>query len=68
MSEPVVQDRARVSVFVAVTPEDAFDVFTNEIDLWWREGPRFRIAGKKRGKLYFVPFEIQNWIEEGDLK
>lgn len=23
---------------------------------------------KKRGKLYFVPFEIQNWIEEGDLK
>lgn len=23
---------------------------------------------KKRGKLYFVAFEIQNWIEEGDLK
>lgn len=23
---------------------------------------------KKRGKLYFLPFEIQNWIEEGDLK
>ena len=23
---------------------------------------------KKRGKLYFVPSEIQNWIEEGDLK
>ena len=22
---------------------------------------------KKRGKLYFVAFEIQNWIEEGDL-
>jgi predicted DNA-binding transcriptional regulator AlpA len=22
---------------------------------------------KKRGKLYFVPSEIQNWIEEGDL-
>lgn len=22
---------------------------------------------KKRGKLFFVPFEIQNWIEEGDL-
>lgn len=21
---------------------------------------------KKRGKLYFVPSEIQNWIEEGD--
>jgi len=23
---------------------------------------------KKRGKLYFVPLEIQNWIEEGDMK
>lgn len=23
---------------------------------------------KKRGKLYFLPFEIQNWIEEGDMK
>ena len=22
---------------------------------------------KKRGKLYFVPSEIKNWIEEGDL-
>jgi predicted DNA-binding transcriptional regulator AlpA len=23
---------------------------------------------KKRGKLYFVPLEIQNWIEEGDMR
>lgn len=23
---------------------------------------------KKRGKLYFVPLEIQNWIDEGDTK
>lgn len=23
---------------------------------------------KKRGKLYFDPGEIQNWIDEGDLK
>lgn len=23
---------------------------------------------KKRGKLYFVPLEIQNWIDEGDMK
>lgn len=21
---------------------------------------------KKRGKLYFIPLEIQNWIDEGD--
>ncbi len=23
---------------------------------------------KKRGKLFFVPFEILNWIDEGGLK
>ncbi|APR83371.1 Hypothetical protein A7982_08720 [Minicystis rosea] len=46
-------DAATVSVFVAVTPEDAFDVFTNEIDLWWRQGPKYRIAGKRRGQLFF---------------
>jgi Activator of Hsp90 ATPase homolog 1-like protein len=45
-------DAAKVSVFVRVAPEDAFDVFTREIDLWWRHGPRYRIAGKRRGRLF----------------
>jgi uncharacterized protein YndB with AHSA1/START domain len=48
-------DRARVTVFVAVSPEDAFEVFTREIDLWWKHGPKYRIAGRRRGKLYFEP-------------
>jgi uncharacterized protein YndB with AHSA1/START domain len=46
-------DRAKVTVFVAVTPEDAFEVFTKEIDLWWKQGPKFRIAGRRRGQLHF---------------
>jgi uncharacterized protein YndB with AHSA1/START domain len=46
-------DSATVSVFVRVTPADAFEVFTKEIDLWWRQGPRFRIAGKRRGQIVF---------------
>lgn len=46
-------DRATVTVFVAVTPEDAFEVFTTEIDLWWKQGPKFRIAGRRRGQLHF---------------
>ncbi len=48
-------DAATVRVFVRVAQEDAFDVFTREIDLWWRTGPRFRIAGKRRGQLFFEP-------------
>ena len=35
-------DRARVTVAVAVEPNAAFDVFTQEIDLWWRRGPAYR--------------------------
>src|SRR5260221_10530617 len=48
-------DCATVSVFVAVAPDVAFEVFTREIDLWWKHGPRYRIAGKRRGILYFEP-------------
>ena len=48
-------DRASASVFVRVTPADAFDVFTREIDLWWRTGRAYRIAGRRRGQLFFEP-------------
>jgi uncharacterized protein YndB with AHSA1/START domain len=53
-------DRARVTTFVAVAPRDAFAVFTEETDLWWRKGPRFRFSsetgvirfeGKEGGRL-----------------
>ncbi len=56
MSAPVLRgDQAVVSVFVAVPQADAFEVFTGEIDLWWRRGPRYRIAGKSPGSLHFEP-------------
>lgn len=48
-------DGASAQVFVAVAPERAFAVFTQEIDLWWRTGPRFRIGGRARGRLAFEP-------------
>jgi len=48
-------DGAKVAVFVAVAPADAFAVFTEEIDLWWRRGPKFRIANKHPGVLAFEP-------------
>lgn len=48
-------DRATVSVFVDVPPRDAFAVFTEEIDLWWRTGPAYRIAGRDRGRLCLEP-------------
>ncbi len=46
-------DSATVTVHVAIAPDDAFEVFTQEIDLWWKQGPRYRIAGRRRGTLCF---------------
>jgi hypothetical protein len=43
-------DGATVSVSVAVPQALAFEVFTREVDRWWRQGPRFRIAGRRRGR------------------
>lgn len=57
VTAPPPGDAARVSVFVAVPPAAAWDVFTKETDLWWRRGPRFRIAGSRRGALGFEPGE-----------
>jgi uncharacterized protein YndB with AHSA1/START domain len=45
-------DRARVSVLVRVPPDVAFRAFTEDIDQWWRRGPRYRVAGKHRGIIH----------------
>ncbi|MFZ5896624.1 MAG: SRPBCC domain-containing protein [Myxococcota bacterium] len=46
-------DVATVTVFVLAPPDLAFQVFTDEIDAWWRTGPRFRIGRRRAGKLAF---------------
>jgi uncharacterized protein YndB with AHSA1/START domain len=48
-------DQATVSISVAVEPAVAFEVFTQEIDVWWRRGLRYRIAGRRPGSLSFEP-------------
>jgi uncharacterized protein YndB with AHSA1/START domain len=45
-------DQATVSVLVAVEQQLAFEIFTREIDLWWRRGPRFRFR-RQPGVLSF---------------
>lgn len=48
-------DKVRVTTFVDVAIADAFDVFTLELDQWWRRGPAYRIAGKQPGALHLEP-------------
>jgi uncharacterized protein YndB with AHSA1/START domain len=47
-------DRTRVSVLVEVEPSEAFQVFTMEIDSWWRHGLKYRI-GRARSLLALEP-------------
>ena len=48
-------DRVGVTVFVQVPVGDAFAVFTEEIDQWWRRGPAYRLARGKPGTLTLEP-------------
>lgn len=48
-------DQARVSVLVRVAQDEAFRVFTEEIDQWWRRGFKYRVAGKRRGIIHLEP-------------
>jgi uncharacterized protein YndB with AHSA1/START domain len=52
---PLRGDQATVSVGLAVPPAEAFRVFTEEIDLWWRRGRRFRNAPGERGIVCIEP-------------
>jgi uncharacterized protein YndB with AHSA1/START domain len=49
-------DEARVSVLVAVEPDEAFRIFTEEIDQWWRTGLKYRMGGKRRSVLRLEPW------------
>ena len=48
-------DSARVSVTIAVAPPLAFEIFTEEIDRWWRRGVKFRQSGARSGFLRIEP-------------
>jgi len=51
----MIGDSARVSVSVAIAPALAFEIFTEEIERWWRRGPKFREAGGRGGFLRIEP-------------
>jgi hypothetical protein len=51
----MIGDRARVSVAVAVAPAQAFDIFTAQIDQWWRRGLKFRHSESRSGLLRIEP-------------
>lgn len=55
MSAMPPRDAATVRVLVEVEPAVAFQVFTEETDLWWRKGFAYRPSGRTPGTLMFEP-------------
>ena len=51
MTSPA-DDRARVSMLVRVPPAVAFRAFTEDIDQWWRQGRKYRVAAKHRSIVH----------------
>ena len=45
----------RVSTRVPVSAGEAFEIFTSEIDLWWKRGPAYRV--ETAGKAATMRFE-----------
>jgi uncharacterized protein YndB with AHSA1/START domain len=59
-------ESARVTTLVEVDPADAFEVFTREIESWWKPGPRWRpgrgalrFDGGQGGRLVQVEGEVE---------
>ncbi len=50
-------DQARATVTVPVPPALAFEIFTTEIDLWWRRGPQYRHVTGDRALVAIEPRE-----------
>jgi uncharacterized protein YndB with AHSA1/START domain len=48
-------DQASATVSIAVAPAEAFEIFTRQIDSWWRRGPRYRNIAFDRGFIRMEP-------------
>lgn len=53
MNEHESTERVVVTTVVALSPEAAFQVFTRDIDRWWRRTPRYRRLPGQSGALSF---------------
>lgn len=56
-------DAVVVTTVVAVDPETAFEVFTDEVDAWWRRGPRFRYSDSPASTMRFESGEGGRLLE-----
>jgi len=58
-------DSVTVTTVVALAPDAAFAVFTDEVDAWWRRGPRFRFRDDDDGTLAFANGRLVETYADG---
>jgi uncharacterized protein YndB with AHSA1/START domain len=56
-------DCIRATTIVPADPDAAFTLFTKEVDLWWRRGPRFRHGGGRPSTMRFEGGEGGRLVE-----
>ncbi len=56
-------DCVRATTIVPADPTDAFALFTTEVDLWWRRGPRFRQGLGRPSEMRFEGEEGGRLVE-----
>ena len=56
--------RVLVALRVKASPERAFEVFTQEVGLWWRPNPMFQFTPRSPGVLSFEP-DLEGGFPEG---
>jgi uncharacterized protein YndB with AHSA1/START domain len=62
-------DNVVVTTRVAVDPARAFEIFTREVDAWWRRGPRFRPGFTRKSVMRIEPGiggRLLETYEDGD--
>lgn len=55
MTKIIPGDQATVTVLVKLEPGEAFRLFTEEIDQWWRSGRKFRNGERGRSVMHIEP-------------
>jgi uncharacterized protein YndB with AHSA1/START domain len=57
-------ERVVVTTVVELDPERAFEIFTSQIDRWWRRTPRYRGMPGQTGRLSFEGTPPERLIEQ----
>jgi len=60
------EERVVVTTFVEVKPSDAFEIFTSQIDAWWKRAPRYRRMPGQIGMLSFEGTPPERVLVEKD--